>query len=116
MVSQARKKSSSVDWESFGWDMVYRVGSALDRWCWDLSGDSALDCYAAHQDRSLYELAEEFVGEGFGITEEDVKLLEKMPKKYYKKFDAEIRRRIDKVVNKLMEEWGGGYGEGFGFG
>ena len=102
-----KKKKKGIDWESFGKEMVGKVLDALEYWCLHASGDSALDCYSAHLDRGLYELAEEFVGLkswGSQITEEDLELLKKMPEKYYKKFDDLLYRKIEEIVRELERE------------
>ena len=92
-------------WEDFGWEIVNKVGRALDYWCHEVSGDTLYDCYSAHAERDLYELAEEFAGWSISrITEKDLKLLQKMPRKYYDKFNKYIKGEIERVVNNLLEE------------
>jgi len=115
MSGQRRKQKEDIDlsWVSFGWDIFNSVGKALDYWCWEIAGDP-LDCYSIHQDKDLYELAEEFSDwEYSGITEKDLKKLRKMPKKYYDNFNKLMKEKIEEVVNKLREEYGGEYGEGW---
>jgi hypothetical protein len=100
-----RRKAEQINWEEFGEEIMYKVGRALDRWCWEISGDDALSCYVAYTDMSLYELAEEFAGWSYsGITERDLELLREMPRDIYEKYDARLREKIERVVEELREE------------
>lgn len=100
-----RRKAKQINWDEFGSMIAYDVLRSLDYWCWEVSGDDALSCYADHMDMSLYELAEEFAGWSYsGITERDLELLREMPRDIYEKYDAEVREKIEKVVEKLREE------------
>jgi hypothetical protein len=83
-------------WEEYGDLMACKVLRALELLCND-----SVACYAAHADRSLYELAEEFTGKpDYHITEEDLELLRKMPRDIYEEYDAEVREGI-----KILAEW-----------
>jgi len=100
-----RYMAKKVDWESFGWEIVDKVSRALDYWCHEVSGDTLYDCYSAHAELDLYDLAEEFAGWSVsGITEKDLELLQKMPKRYYDKFNRYIGREIERVVRNLEKE------------
>lgn len=102
---ERRGRRGRFDWESFGWDIVGKVLSALDYWCHRVSGDTLLECYSSHMDVGLYELADEFADwSASGITRRDLELLKKMPEKYYKKFDSHVRKRIEEVVEELSKE------------
>jgi len=99
-----RSKTKGFNWEDFGWEIVNKVSRALDYWCHNVSGDPLLVCYSAHENLSLYDLAQEFVDWVSGITEKDLELLRKMPRKYYDKFDKYIKGEIERVVRNLLEE------------
>lgn len=95
------------DWEDFLKDIKERVAEALDYYCWNITGDTPLECYSVHQDRDLYDLAEEFAEwSSFGITKRDLELLEKAPEKIYDKYSWELKKEIEKVVDELRKEEG----------
>ena len=94
-----------VDWEAFGWEIVDKVLGALDYWCHEVSGDTLYDCYSAHAELDLYDLAQEFADWSVsGITEKDLELLQKMPKRYYDKFNKYVGEKIERVVRNLEKE------------
>jgi hypothetical protein len=98
-------RARRFDWESFGWDIVDKVFRALDYFCHRVSGDTLLDCYSVHAERSLYELADEFAEwSASGISAGDLELLRRMPKHYYDKFDSYVKKRIWEVVEELRRE------------
>jgi len=93
------------DWESFIEDIKEKVAEALDYFCWEITGDTPLDCYSAHQDRDLYDLAEEFVGwSSFGITKRDLERLREAPDNIYNRYSKELQKEIEKVVESLHRE------------
>jgi len=96
-------------WEDFAQEIVDKVSDALDYFCWEVSGDTPLECYSAHADLGLYELVEEFVNwSHFGITEKDLELLREMPDqiydKIYDKYTAKLQNMIERVVKELAKE------------
>ncbi len=94
-----------VDWKKVGEKILEKVATALDYWCWNVSGDSVLDCYCAHADLELFDLASEFLNwSSFNITEEDLKILEEMPDNIYDELNHELQTRIEKVISKLEKE------------
>jgi hypothetical protein len=99
MANPRRRK---VDWEKFGRDLADRVLEGLDYWCWNISPESAKDCYATHANLNLFELAEEFANWSVtGISDKDLELLKKMPDNVFDKLDREVRERIERVVREL---------------
>jgi hypothetical protein len=109
-VEESQKGSKGrvkqVNWEEFGELMANSVLGAVDYWCMNISGDDALTCFSAHADLSLYDLASEFVGSSYsGITKRDLYLLRKMPENIYEKYDNYVRGEIERIVNKLAEEY-----------
>ena len=94
-----------MDWREVAEEIYDKVTRALDYWCWNVSGDTALDCYCAHQDRDFYSLAEEFCGwSRFKITEKDLELLQSMPDDIYEEYNNKLQEAIEKVVDKLSQE------------
>jgi len=92
----------SINWKEFAEEITDKVASALDYWCWNVSGDPVEDCYAAHADLDLYDLAQEFAGwSRFGITEEDLKLLEEMPDDVYEEYNGKLKARIEVAIENL---------------
>ena len=100
MVSKIKSRK---EWEDFAEEIYDKVAEALDRWCWHITGDTPLDCYIAHSDRGLFELAEEFLGME-GITEEDLELLREMPDDIYDKYSEKLQRAIERVIDELGKE------------
>lgn len=101
------KQKTREEWEEFARELYEKVGEALDYWCWNVSGDPAIVCYESHADRDLYELAEEFVDwSHFGITKEDLELLEEMPEDIYRKYSEKMQKAIEKVVESLEKKYG----------
>jgi len=98
------------EWEEIASNIMEKVAEAIDHWCWNISPDPVIDCYSAHSDFDLYELADIFLGTS-GITEEDLGLLRRVPKAIYDKYNSELQRRIDEVVKKLLEEYKKEYGK-----
>jgi hypothetical protein len=97
------ERKMELDWESFGWSIVDRVLDALDYWCWRVH-DHPLECYSAHADMSLYELAERLADwSRSGITERDLEKLREMPDPIYRKLNEYVRRRIEEVIDELRE-------------
>ena len=94
--------SVKSNWKEFAEEISDKVASALDYWCWNVSGDPVEDCYAAHADLDLYDLAQECAGwSRFGITEEDLKLLEEMPDDVYEEYNGKLKARIEVVIENL---------------
>jgi len=94
--------SVKSNWKEFAEEISDKVASALDYWCQNVSGDPVEDCYAAHSNLDLYDLAQEFAGwSRFGITEEDLKLLEEMPDDVYEEYSERLKSRIEEVARKL---------------
>jgi len=103
-VKSRTRKRNKVDWEVFADEIFYKVSRALDRWCWEVSGDSPLECYSAYMNRSLYDLAQEFSGWSYsGITDKDLELLSKMPDEVYRKYDMKLRSTVEGVVDRLSK-------------
>jgi hypothetical protein len=106
MNNLKRKAGRRVNWDEFGESIANSVLDAVAYWCENITGDDPLSCYSAHMDRSLYELATEVANwSKSGITESDLKLLRKMPKSIYGKYDAYVRKEIEKIVDKLEKEY-----------
>jgi len=104
MVSKIKTEE---EWEEFAKEIYEKVGEALDYFCWNITGDTALDCYSSHSSFDLYELAEEFAEwSNFGITREDIELLKEMPEHIFRKYSEKMQNTIEKVVQKLIEEYG----------
>jgi len=93
------------NWEDFLEEIKEEVARALDEFCWNITGDTPLACYSAHQDRDLYDLAEEFSGwSRFNITERDLERLREAPEKLYDRYSKELQKEIEKAVNELSNE------------
>jgi len=93
------------DWEDFLKDVKEKVTDALDYFCWNITGDTPLECYSAHQDLDLYDLAEEFSGwSRFNITEKDLERLREAPNHLYDKYSRELQKEIERVVDKMRRE------------
>ena len=104
MVSKFKTRE---EWEEFAKELYEKVGEALDYFCWNISGDTALDCYSGHSSSDLYELAEEFAGwSSFGITEEDLELLREMPEDIFEKYSHKMQDTIEKVVQEIIRKYG----------
>ena len=50
------KLKSRKEWEQFAEEIYEKVTEALDYWCWEVTGESALECYIGHSGKDLYEL------------------------------------------------------------
>ena len=96
----------SVDYYKLGRKILIKVLDAIDYWCWNISGNTVYECYCAHYDLGLYDIACMFVGYSYGITEEDIKILEEMPDDIYEKLDNELNSRLESVIKKLEEQDG----------
>jgi len=95
------------DWEEFIREIKEKVAEALDYYCWNVTGDTPLECYSAHQDLDLYDLVEEFSGwSRYNITEKDLERLREAPEKIYDKYNWELKKEIEKVVDELRKEEG----------
>jgi len=97
-----------MDWDSYVEDLADRILGSLDFFCWEISGDTPLDCYSAHSYRDPYELAEEFLGDEYSsyeVRERDLKLLKQMPRAYYDRLRSILQRQIEKVVRNLEKEY-----------
>jgi len=93
-------------WEKFAGDLADRILSALDYFCWNVSGDSPLECYSAHADLDLYELAEEFAEwSTFGIKESDLERLREMPDEVYDKYTKMVQREIERTIREIKREF-----------
>jgi hypothetical protein len=91
-----------INWREIAGEILERVCRSLDYYCHRVSGDTLEDCYAAHYDLPLYTIAELLEGLGFeGVSKEDLELLGKMPEEVYKEIEAELRRRIETVLDNL---------------
>ena len=97
-------KKTRKEWEEIAEDIADRVLGAVDYFCWNVSGDTPADCYAAHQDLDLFDLANEFIGYSYNISEEDVKALEEMPDDIYEKYNKYVKERIEKAALENMKE------------
>lgn len=95
------------NWEEYIKDLSERILDSLDYWCWNISGDTLLDCYCAHVNLEPLELAEEFLGSGesYKVTEEDLKMLEIMPDRYYNKLKKMIQQSIEETIEKIRKEF-----------
>jgi len=107
---QAYRRKTHEEWEEIASNIMEKVAEAIDYWCWNISPSPVIDCYSAYSGFSLYELADIFLGKS-GITEEDLRLLRRVPRAVYDKFNRELQRRIDEVVEKLLEEYKKEYGK-----
>ena len=93
------------DWEEFMKEIKEKVAEALDYYCWNVTGDTPLDCYSAHQDRDLYDLAEEFSGwSKYNITEKDLERLREAPERLYDRYSKDLQKEIEKVIDELKRE------------
>ncbi|MEM2030733.1 MAG: hypothetical protein QXV35_05250 [Archaeoglobaceae archaeon] len=94
------------NWEEYIKDLSERILDSLDYWCWNISGDTLLDCYCAHADLEPYELAIEFLGESsYKVTEEDLELLRIMPDQYYNKLKQLLHEKINETIEKIKKEF-----------
>mgnify|MGYP001626480669 CR=1 FL=1 len=101
------KPKTKKGWEEFAKDISEKVAEALDYFCWNISGDTPLECYSAHSDFDLFDLAQEFAGwSASGITEEELELLREMPDDIHDKYSRRLQRQIEKVIDKLRKEGG----------
>ncbi len=101
------KPKTKKGWEEFAKDISERVAEALDYFCWNISGDPAIVCYANHSDLALYELAEEFAGWSVsGITEEELELLREMPDDIHDKYSRKLQRQIERAIRNIEKEFG----------
>lgn len=99
MVSKMKTRR---EWEEFAQEIYDKVAEALDYYCWNVYGGTVSECYEAHADMDLYDLAEEFAGwSRFGITEEDLELLREMPDDISDKYSDRLRRAIESVLRQL---------------
>ena len=95
-------KTNKQQWEDFAEELVGKIEEALDYYCQNITGDSPGECYAAHQDLDLYELADEFAGwSRFNITDRDIRLLAHMPAAVYRKYTKKLQSDIEQVVNEI---------------
>jgi hypothetical protein len=97
--------NKKVDWEEVGRSIAEAVVNAVDYWCTEVSGEDSLACFESHAGMSLYDLAVEFLGESYGISEKDLELLRQMPKDVYDKFDEYVGRRLERIVRVLRVEY-----------
>jgi len=110
-VEESRKGqkggAKQVNWEEFGETIANNVLEEIEYFCAYTSGmGDALTCYYAHSDLPLYDLAREFVGSPHNsITKRDLYLLRKMPENIYEKYDKYVRKEIERITNKLIEDY-----------
>lgn len=101
------KPKSRKEWEEFAEELVEKIEEALDYWCWNVTGESAYECYVHHSSLDLGELADEFAEwSNFGITKTDLELLEEMPEDIYEKYTEKLQRDIERVIKELEEKYG----------
>ena len=85
--------------------IIESLFSAIDYFCWNITGDTAMDCYFAHANSDLYELVEEFVGAGYSeLTEEDLEYISNLPDDIYDLANEYVQNKIQEVADKLFEE------------
>lgn len=89
-----------IDWYSHVEDLADRLLESLSYLCW-VSRDSPLDCYKTHADPDPLVLATELLSEGYKVREEDLKLLKRMPDKYYKLLRIKLQRQIERAIRNL---------------
>lgn len=97
--------SRKVDWEAFGRSIADAVISAVEYWCSNVTGEDPLACFESHAEMGLYDLAEEFLGESYGISEKDLELLRQMPEDVYDRFDVYVGRKLEEIIRELEREY-----------
>ncbi len=86
-------------------EIIDKVLEAVDYFCWNITGDTAIDCYSAHSISDLYELVEEFVGVGYsGLTNDDLEYIQNLPDDIYDKATYYVQTILENTANKLFEE------------
>lgn len=99
-----------VDWDEYIEDLADRILDSLDFFCWEITGDTPLECYRTHSDADPYELANEFLGEGeyssWKVREKDLRMIRQMPESYYKKLKAKLSKEINRKIRELEKEYG----------
>jgi len=98
-MMRARRK-----WEEIGREILTKVLDAVDYWCQYVSGDPPSECYAAHADMGLYELAEMYMESTYGPTRRDLVLLKRMPKSVYEKLEAKLVAELERLAAEMREE------------
>ena len=107
MVTGEVMKMNKKEWEEFAESLVDKIEEALDYFCQNITGDTPLGCYSAHQGLDLYEMASEFANwSRFGITDRDIRLLAHMPAAIYRKYTKKLQNDIEEVVNEIIEKEG----------
>jgi hypothetical protein len=96
----------AVDWERFGMDIAGKVIYYVELWCLAGTDEPELACVEKYVDMGLYDLAGMFQRLSLGITEEDLKLLEQMPRDIYAKYDEYVRKSLKKLYRELLVEIG----------
>ena len=91
-------------WEEIGREILGKVLDAIDYWCQYVSGDPPSECYAAHANLGLYELAEMYMGSSYGITRRDLVLLKRMPRSVYEKLEAKLVAELERLAAVMREE------------
>jgi hypothetical protein len=92
-----------VDWEKFGEWIVGEVVDVLDNWCMNYYPEDPLSCYKAYASYSLYELADGFAFQS-EITPEDLKLLRKMPRDIYERYNRVLHDVLRDTIEYMEAE------------
>lgn len=106
-----RNRKSEIDELLRKYDELIELAlENLDYWCWNVSGDTPGECYAAHSTLGLGEIIDMY------LKDRERELLEKIENeliakmgeerfnKYLSKKEAEIADRLERVARKLSRE------------
>jgi hypothetical protein len=83
-------------WEKLGSEIVDEILDSIEYWCWKVTTDPVEDCYVVLSENSLIELAELF-------TDVDLKLLKEMPKEIYEKYEAIVKKELQRTAQIIKE-------------
>jgi len=103
---KVKARMTRAQWEEFLRDLSDRVIDAVHYWCWNVGPDTPASCFSTHALYGLWELANEFVGYTYGISEEDIKLLEKAPEDLYDKYSQKVSEHFEAEADRLCNKYG----------
>jgi len=105
-LHQVGLPKTKEEWEKEADILVDKIWDALNYFCWNISGDTALECFSAHSDLDLYDLAEEFQGYSWSyLRKSELNEIRKMPEDVFDKATRKIQEAIEKTIEELREEY-----------
>jgi len=79
-------------------NIIDKLLEKIDYYCWNVSGDTVCECYSAHCNRDLYEMANIY------LEYPDIYIIETISDEIYKRYNEVFQKKVEKLFNSVCSD------------